>query len=343
MSFKNHRLLDVPAIKAHDVEGQIPEIVRFLVKNQNISQLKQEQLAYLRAIKSHTGTPIYDIYTRILSDPIQWAQFLFLNLKDIGDNMPTALLSPDLSINAFESDIDMPEDYRKCWINITPTLGRSKTPGEIVVSNIPELQSIVVRAFLCMTYFENENWLNQNLLSFIVESYTIATSAALSQAYNLDIAELVTVRTYIAYAYSLLCSPAKIQYDGGFEYSPILHRCTFLGSLPDILGRISEVSSAIEGQTTIKLITAMLKASNMDKFKNIDTRTLYVLFTRGNSETGVAEIAVEYPPYWVYLLLRLESGYKNFAMKNAFKSTNLKRRLEEFVDGLVTSQLKLSR
>ena len=342
MSFKNHRLLDVPAIKAHDVEGQIPGILRFLVENRT-TQLKPEQLSYLRSIQSHTGTPIYDLYTRILSDPVQWAQFLFLNLKDISDNMPTALLSPNMSINTFESDIDMPEDYRKCWINITQTLGRSSIPGDIVVSNIPELQSIVVRAFLCMTFFENENWLNQNLLSFIVESYTIATSAALSQAYNLDIGELLTVRTYIAHAYSLLCTPTVIKYDDQLEYSPLLHRCTFLGSLPDILGRLSEVSGAITGQTTIKMIATMLRESNMEKFKNIDTKTLYVLFTRGNSEIGVAEIAVEYPPYWVYLLLRLESGYKNFAMRNAFKSTNIKRRLEGFVDGLVTSPLKLKR
>lgn len=338
MKNENHRFLDVPAIEVRNLEQSYSRILSFLVKNKNI-QLTENQLQSIRELKSHTGTVIYDLYTRIMSDPKNWNEIMLLNCREAGEDIPVQLLAPELNLNPRELSMNVPEDYNKTWINITHLLGRRTTRDRLEISNIPGLHELIVRAFLCQSFYSNETWLNPNLLTFIVESYTMAISTNISQAYNLDLNDIKLLQTYIAHIFSKLCSTDLIELED-FSYSPILNRCSFLGTIQDITGRIEDVSKNLSDKLSpYDNLLEMIKESPIVKLHRLDSITLYSLASRGLSIDNDRLIMLEYPPYWVYTLLTSVSGHKSVTISKMMKMTAMKREFENFMKGLLISNL----
>lgn len=334
-----YRFLDVPSIKAMGLEADIPKIVGFLVKNPNIKMMG-DTLDILKNIDSHITTPMYDVYTSIFSDVSQWDKLSILSLLDTDIDIPTPLLSTDIIINPKESlRDDFASGMVSPMLNVSPYITKTRTAG-IGISSVPELQSALVRLVLCATFYQDDNWLPMNALEFIVESYTIAMSLNLSQAYNLTAEEVVELQTYIAHVFSLKCTTSVIELED-LVYSPILNRCGFLGSINDITGRLSKITTHVsDNKSPMENLFAILASGVIPKLNSVSLNVLYVVCPSGLSNDMSKVIAVDYPPYWAHMLLKSASS-KSILISKIMKSPTIKKKFSQFVEIMARTEFKL--
>ncbi len=343
MKNTQRRLIDIPTVKVHDVEKRAKDALKFIATNANSILLSNMQVGYIKTLRSHASSPIYEMYSRIVTDQATMNQYMFLNLKNVQESVPAILVYPQLSVNAKELDIDVPEVYNKNWINVTPVIGKMVDRDTLVVSDIPELQSLVVRSYLSMTYYQNETWLNPNLVSFVIESYSMAIAKLVQQNYNLNPNEFVVVQILAAYYYACLLSPDRLN-QGDLEYPPILNRCGFLGGINDILTVLHKaVPEDMDEPNSMTDLGIIIKNCGIDRLSKIDGAHLYTAFAKNGADAAVMLIAADYPPYWVYQLMRMSSGYKNFMMSSLLKMPSLKRNYDRFIDTLKTTNLNTGR
>ncbi len=343
MNNTRRRMLDVPTVKAHDTEDRAKGALKFLARHKSSVTMTEAQIRQIRTTNSHSSSPIYEMYTRIANDEYTFNQNLFLNFKDVSESIPEILIFPHSSINAKELGMAVPDELNKAWVNITPVLGKTIDRDSIVITDIPELHSMVVRTFLSMTYYQNKVWLNPNLIAFIIESYSMAITKLLQQLYNLNPQEVVKVQIHVAYYYACLVSTDRVE-QHNLQYPPILNRCGFLGSIPDILSTLEVTSKVLDGEPqSTKDLAKLIAACGIDRLKNLTGQQIYTTFARNGADSYVMLVATDYPPYWVYQLMRMASGYKNFLISNIFRMSSLKKGLDKFIDTLRTTNLTLER
>ena len=329
-----------------DLKKRGVEAATFLVKNQAFI-LSRDGADYLKSsVKLSVQTPLTQIYQRVAeSDKLR--MFTMFDLTSCTESIPSVLTLDELSIDGKYISKSMPQAYQNVWINLSPILAKSRDAYNISlqITDVVKLANLVGRGILCMSYNDSDEWLTPNLNVQMIEAYSLLFAMHLKNRFDLSLEEYALIRTlFAAYYAQMVQSPIAPK-----EIPPILYRCKELyrdaGTARAIDERMEQVSEARnkvapDGTLNISVICKILPQCGPARIqKLLSERLLYSFMARSPVDSQTMFCAIDYPPYFVYLLLANLRNGKNPLFNLLIKFGNMKAKFNAFADELVSSKM----
>lgn len=237
--------------------------------------------------------------------------FVTLYIPSKDTNTPELLTTSVFTVDLKQLDerhtlASIPAVSEKIVANITNTLRRGKD-GTLTIDALDNFQNMYTKGTLVAAYNDMPNWLNSYSAEYCIKTYSMILSNLISRYYNLGLMETFKVRTILALFMAQMLND-------GYEIKdpPYFNRATW-GDLT--LKEITDIATeATEGMTTQFDLDSVAKAlatcvsEKMDKF---DTAALVAIAGNLGPDVLTSRLAIEYPPYWVYILLQSLSGVKS--------------------------------
>jgi len=331
-----------PFGKAIYLEGHhIPNAVTFLTKNVKMLELSPENVQWVLTTRVIAQTPISGIVQHII-DAKKAPAFLFLDFTRFTlSDIPELFTMDEVTIDGgnLPKNIDSitSPNLKRIWINVTPIVKSKKQPGDKTeISDIGKLHSQMVRGILCRSYDQATGmWLPTNIATFIIESYSMIANL-LRRKLNLSNDQYKLLRILLATYYAQLLGDPK----DSLKMPKLLHGCTkTLGNIADIIGIMEEIEEFRpnngESLLTLPTIVEVLRRHPTTS-ERMKTFTLFE-FNRvvaGATDTQSMLTSIDYPPYFVHMMLKIASGHKHPAMNSLFWDAKVKRELGNFCSDL---------
>ncbi len=296
--------------------------------------LNSNDIAMLTKLPSIVRTPMYDLYTRTCRDEAI-KHYTFFNTASLS-NVPIVLAVDELSIYG-KAVADAPDHLKTMWVNVAHFVGKRRTSVDaLVVQDIPRIVALIVRGLLCMSYAERDVWMSPANAPFLVEMYSMAATMRLRRAFSLDMTEEPLIKTAFAFHYAKMLDK-EMSTDA---FPSTLLRCSHLGAKPDIDSQLSMLTDATPNgdlyENGLATVCEALSKVGPAKMRNkFSAGVFYRLFPIGSMENMAGAVAIDYPPYWAYLLLSAASGSKIILLAELLKSQTYKRKLQEWVDRFI--------
>jgi len=317
--------------KATDLQTQAQKAIPFLIKFKPEITVGSIGLNIIAAARTLSSTPLTDIFNRIVLDR-KLDKIYFMNFSDIQTvSIPEILLMEQIVIDG-EALKQCPDYLKKPWVNITPYVFKKQLrTEEIRISDSMRLFNTVVLATLCKSYDVSNGWLSPTIASIVIKMYSNIISLLLQITFNLDFQDFRLVQTLFAAYYAKMLgreSNDKVPY--------LLNRCAFLGTLSEINGRLDLFHDEYK-ELTLLNICSFLKTSGPPRMKFFGLPILFKMFAMSASDNQTMLLALTYPPYFVYVLLKNVSGFKNPTITNTIKKTGFKKDMDA-----LTASLKIT-
>lgn len=326
-------LVNTPYVQARDISAHIKDAVTFLIKNPDVI-LPKDKVRDIGTQRLFSSTPTSRIFHAIVSaDKLN--NFLFLDYSGItgrGLSVPELLTSDDLCIDgASITTVPVPALAQKIWINVTPILGKRDAYNDsLFFTDLGQLANLVTRAALCQAYNDTNNWITIRQQLLLLEMYAVIMAQVITNTYRLDPVERRLIMTIFAYYYAQMVGSQESSYE---KMPPILMRCNFLGSGSDIIGIAEELQKYKEnGILTINGMIKAIQTMGPARMKKYNLQVMFRSIASASVDSSTMIISMSYPPYFLYQLLRIASGYKNPIISGVVKAIGLKRKLEELSD-----------
>lgn len=163
----------------------------------------------------------------------------------------------------------------------------------------------IIRNLLCRSYHVNKmGWLTPSLIYLLTKLYATIIATKISRVYNLSFQEQLVVTTILCIYFTNRC------YNGNDVINPLMNRLDFIRTA-DTKGIFEFVREKYHGKTfDLKAVVETiveLGPSRLDKF-NIST--FFNMNMNITSNQSISLIALEYPPYWAYVIFSALSGDK---------------------------------
>ena len=326
-------LLNTPFVQARDVEKYLSNALLFLLKNQYVI-VPKDKVDAIGSQRIFSSTPVNRIFKSVATAG-KLNNFLFLDYSSLTNtSIPEVLVSDDLCIdgNAITA-FQVPAVAQKCWINITPIVGKKDAYNDnINITDTSVLAQLVTRAALCQAYKDKDMWLTIKQALYVIEVYATIVTQTISNMYNLNPDERKFIMTLFAIYYAQLCGPENADP----KVPPMIMRCPWLGSGSDILAVVEDIQSVIpkedKGMLKLSTIVEIIRKKGPSRMKNYTVQMLYRSLSASSLDSSIMVIAMDYPPYFVYQLLRVASGYKNPIISGIVKTLGIKNKLMGFAD-----------
>jgi hypothetical protein len=335
-------ILATPFAKASGLSDQINTAAHFLVKHDTFVSVPDASVKSLQAIRVYMNNPVSNIYSKVQeSDGLN--QIKFLDFTGFGEDIPSVLTAEDLTVDGKYIGVTVPASFQKSWVNLTPIIGRRTSRNDAFqINDVQRLCTLVTRAMLVMSYNDAERWLTPSLASSVVEFYSMTMAAMLRRLYNLDATELRLVRVLFATYFAQLCGAS----DDPKEVPPLLYRCRTLGTQRDITDILDQVQDVLEVAKTkdwnLTLICTALAKYGPQRMSDFNVMKLYRPWSANAIDSMVMMFAADYPPYFVYQLLRVLGNSKNSVMLDITRMNETKMAMVKFADELVNSSALLN-
>ena len=277
--------------------------------------------------------------SRLFQDLVEFDKlnaFVCYNLSNMVEDIPEVLTIQDICIDGKSiPSLPVPARFQKCWINLTP-ISTKLDPYNVQynITDATQLANLFVRAALITGYEDNDLWLSPKLATFVIEMYATAIGCEMSRIYSLDYNESMFVQTLFAAYFAQLLGG---QSNAGVVPT-LLNRCSFLGTMNDITDRImsvAEYNTHPDKLWTPEQICSAVRANGPVRMRKVSRVQLYRFLSSSSLDSITMAIALEYPPYWVYQLLRVASGAKIPTLSNVIKLRNLKSKIMQFATDIV--------
>lgn len=326
--------------RAAALERDAKYALAYLLKNRRLVLISDQEVRSLAKLRGFQSTPMVDQFGKI-AELTDLNTFSFIDVANADSDVPSILTIDEFSINGAWLD-GTPDAFAKSWIVLTPVLLKKKlnTSGTIAVSDVSRCMGYVVRAHYVTKYAERDMFMSPTLAKFVIESYSMASGLRVSRMFNLDAEDAMMVQTAFAYHYAKLLGPEKEQSTN--EPPTLLHRCGFLGSFADINERITRLHDAAGGNFyengLVSMLDALAKVGPSRMNDKFNAQVFYRLFSIGTVDNKSMALGIDYPPYWVFMLLAYASGSKNGLMNNLFNLGSMRRQLDPFIDQLTKNR-----
>ena len=335
-----YTLFDTPYALAKDFSSKAVHALTFLVKNEQYAVIPEDKTQEIASVKLFSSTPMSKMFQDICSMG-KLNNFAFLNLSNLKDSIPEAISYDEITIDGkVIPGISVPAQMRKCWINLTPVLSaKDSYHGSLILTDMSATAAMVIRAALCQTFDDAEGlWLNPKMATEVIEAYASVSGHVCRQLYNLNFEEQKFVETLFATYMSQLLGPIN----GDLVAPPLLLRCTFLGSANDIIGRLESIAKyrELNGNSILRpqAICKILSQAGPARMHTFTAQKFYRAMSASSLDSQTMLVAIDYPPYWVYQMLRNVSGYKNPLISTAMRmNLKLKNLMTQFGDELQSS------
>jgi hypothetical protein len=323
--------------KATVIQQQAERALPFLISYKDMVLVPEIDVQNLAKMRTFSNTVLNELAV-LAGNEGKYSSINFLNFNGFNSSIPEILTVNDILIDG-RTIQSAPAFLQKAWVNLTPILGKKRVESDpIYVTDIPRLQQLVVRALLSMSYNDSDKWLEPRLSVFIIESYSMTIAGQLQIAFNLNFDEVRLVQTIFALFYAQRLSGSDE--DLTRNWPILINRCGFLGSQVELVEKLDMLSDFCgeDKLLSIDKCISILSKNGPSRMARFDSRGLYQMFSRSNAEAQSMLYALDYPPYWVYLVLKTLSNDKNPILATTFKVTDLKKKAMLFGSELKSSK-----
>lgn len=334
-------LLDTQYAITADLKHQIQQVVKFLAHNRNIV-IPQGGMAQAFAVRPLVSTSINKLFEQCLATGFinEFATVLPIVRKgEPRTNLPDLLswtnVTIDLKGNPDGHVLDSFQELKDKILCNVAELVRMEPGLGTKVSDVNELHSMYVRGMFVRSYAQSDGWLTPALCTYLIQTYSLSVSGVIARNENLTRQEQLTIAMLFALYFA-----QKLSRKGEDLARPSLYfRCTFL----DTMKRLDEVATQIahvsQHGLTIPSICELIQELGPARMQNFNPRVFYAMCTNLGPSTDImsTRLAFEYPPYWMFLLLRVIDGLKSGNLKRYLDQERLmQREAGAFVSGLIT-------
>lgn len=206
-----------------------------------------------------------------------------------------------------------------------------------VLANIPQFHAIFVRDLLSRSYFDatRTTWLSANLTQFLCKVYSMSVGDTVAYHANLDMKTRGVVVAILAYFYQTKMSDAE----SARALLKTNYRSMMLPDPVDLDQIFAMVADILQKPQIDTLDDAFFVINNLgiDRLK-VDSRLLVSRLKSYGPDPFSVRIAMDYPPYFAYLILYALSSKTGLSFKLK-SSSQLQREAAEFAHELLRSAL----
>ena len=322
-----------PIASLYNVGLMAKDSAKFLVEQARLSDRDPSGYASL-FINVGNVTHMQQIFKNIIESRKLNNVHLFSFSKGLVD-IPELLTMEDIVVDGKYLPITLPSELKKPWVNLTPMVAANQNDRfkSIELVDAPKAVSAIVRAFLTASYNDSDEWLSPKLSTFLIEFYIYSVGKVFNRMYNLDFGEAGLVSYLFAWYYASLLGPKNDKAD-----DPILlrrNRSIFkvfdssqIDNLHKSINDIRE-NRPMSIDVIIEVINK-IGAKRMAKLSRMEFVKAYAISATDNIATI---ISLDYPPYLMHQILRMESGAKHSIFSdvynNRFSKLDLLRTLDQ--------------
>lgn len=304
------KFLDTGYAQFAGLSGQSTRVLKYIVENRNSILSESELIGLAQYVRTILKTPMAEFFDRIVASQ-GLKNFMAIYLPATDSSVPELLTVNALALDLKQMDNtgilrSTPEARDKIAVNMSGIIKPDKATGKFAISSADTLQNIFTRGYLMASYEDSDGWLTPYLGEFGTRTYSMIISSLISRYYNLTIPETMQVMGILALYFTQI-----IDEDRGDPIMPSLfNRCTFIGNRAE-LERLAEACAeksavGLTLNSTIELIAEL----GPEKMRTFNGSVFYSLCSNLGPDVITTQIALEYPPYWIYVLMLALSGNK---------------------------------
>lgn len=292
------------------IAQQLTRLMKYMLENRHTIFDREDLERLCMPIRAILKTPLAECFDRMLSGGTL-SNFCAFYVPDKSTGVPEILSTPSITIDMKQASnasivSTLPEVRDRILVNLTSTLKRDRMTGGFSVSAVDAFYHLFVRGQFVVGYNDQDTWLNTYLADYVVKTYSMILAGLISRYYNLSFPEQMRVAGVFALHYSQLLSGE----DSDNEMPPLFMHCTFLGNRAELMAMAKEYSyksaAGLNAESCCELIAGM----GIDKMANFNIQSLIAMTNSLGPDLITSQISLEYPPYWVFMLVAALSGAK---------------------------------
>lgn len=305
------KFFDIGFVKSTGLVGQTPRALKYLVENRD-SVLPNGVVAEMaQNIRVILKTPMAEFFDHILNVR-GLNNFASLYLLESDSSIPELLAQTLVTLDLKQIDTtNVTRSYtelsNRILTSISGFVKRDKGTGRLAVTSIDNFINQYDRGLLVASYEDSTSgWLNPYLGEFSVRTYSMILSSVVSRYYNLSIPETMQVMGILA----LFMAQLLDSDDGDPTFPALFGRCTFVGSRVELIELAKSCEHESKKGLTLESTCGLISELGPERLRSFNLRSFYTLACNLGPDTITTSLALEYPPYWVYILMLSLSGNK---------------------------------
>ena len=292
------------------LDKQIPRVLKYTVENRNDILPTSELMSLAQAIRNILKTPIAEFFDRLVAAE-KLSNFAAIYIPQATGSLPELLTSSNITLDLKQiSDTStiraISELRNKVLINLTSVLRRDKTNGGFYVNAVDVFQNLFVRGHLVASYQDSDGWMTPYLGEYAVRSYSMILSGIISRYYSLSLIETLKVTGILAL---YMCQLLSREHDD-LVNPPLFNRCTHVGNRAELQILAETCADKSQHGLTLDSVVALMVELGPERMAKFDVAAFKSLCGGLGPDLITSGIALEYPPYWVHMLLMALSGAK---------------------------------
>lgn len=287
-----------------------PRVLNYVVTNQHTILSETDLIGLIQPIRTILKSPMAECFDRLMiTNAINNFAVMHIPAKDsaVPELLATPVIICDLKQFPSSSALSsLPNLRDKVILNVTNTL-RKERDGGFRVDAIDNFQSMFVKGQIVIAYEDSDHWLNPYAAEFCLKSYSIILSGLISRYYNLSLIDTWKVRSILALFFA-----QRLTSDAPSANPPYYNRCTWgeltQRELTQIADECTEICpNGIELDDLCRLLATQVS----DKMSKFDAQAFFQICGNLGSDLLTSQIGIEYPPFWIYMLIQALSGTKS--------------------------------
>lgn len=310
MKSNKRKFFDTRFATISGLSSQLPRVIKYVVENRNAILSPGDLMTLAQPIRTILKTPMAEFFERLLSGQ-KFGNFAAIYIPPKEQSVPELLTAssvvldlkqlPDTSVIS-----SMPMLKDKVIINLTSLLKQDRQTGNLVVNAVDNFQNHFVRGHLVASYNDSDGWLSPYLADYTIKTYSMILSGLISRFYNLTLTETLRVMGILALYMSQMLSR-----DNDDLVCPnLFNRCTFIGSRAELMSIAESCAHLSAEGLTMESTCQLISEIGTDKIRKFDLRAFVAFCGNLGPDAITSQIALEYPPYWLYMLILALSGAK---------------------------------
>ena len=290
--------------------SQIPRVLRYAIENRNSIFSTSELMQLALSTRNILKTPMASVFERLVSSE-KLENFAAIYPNEKGSSIPELLTASNITLDLKQVPDptllkSFPELRNKVLINMTGFLRPDRSTGGYTVNAVDLFQNTVVRGHLVASYQDSDGWLTPYLAEYAVKSYSMILSGLISRYYSLTLVETMKVQGVLAL---FMCQLFSRETDS-LVFPPLFNKCTYIGSHTELQELADECESFTKNGLTVNTLCELIAHVGPDRMKAFDQASFKALCGNLGPDILTSQISLEYPPYWVFIMLLALSGAK---------------------------------
>ena len=320
-------------------KNQISDLVTFLVSYRDRLLMPDDVVGRILTQRPLTRTPISTLFSHAVESGKVSPLVRMLNvpgaLHDVPEVVTYQYVTFDvLQFPAFSEGFRRALDHTKfkdaLLLNVTPWIAGSGN-----VSDLLALQSAIVRDLLVRSYFKaSGTWISPQVTRYNAKIYSMSLAALVAGTYNLTYMEQKVVAGIFAYFFLSQCLSER-DVEPFFRASANALHMEKSADV-DLVVQLMKAIAKPAASWTLSDAVGCIHQIGIERLKTLSTHVLYTKARSWGPDVYTSALALEYPPYFVYLLLMIASGRKT-SLAFTLKKLSLDREIRDIGDQLIAA------